>query len=93
MSQYTAPIDDIRFVLGDVLDAQSQFARLGHADATPDVVDAVLEEAARFTAGVLARSTRSSTSRAADTIPPRARSPRRTVQAAYAQYVDAGWPG
>src|SRR5690606_8076744 len=54
MSQYTAPLDDIRFILDDVLDAQSQFARLGYTDATPDVVDAVLDEAARFAGSVLA---------------------------------------
>jgi alkylation response protein AidB-like acyl-CoA dehydrogenase len=94
MSQYTAPLDDIRFVLNDVLDAQSQFARLGHADATPDVVDAVLEEAARFTGAVLAplnavgdqQGCRHDPATGDVTTPD-------GFKAAYDQFVEAGWPG
>jgi alkylation response protein AidB-like acyl-CoA dehydrogenase len=48
MPVYTAPIDNFRFVLNDVLMAGETFARLGLGDATPDVLDAVLEEAGRF---------------------------------------------
>jgi alkylation response protein AidB-like acyl-CoA dehydrogenase len=94
MSQYTAPIDDIRFVLNHVLDAQSQFARLGHADASPDVVDAVLEEAARFTGTVLAplnavgdQQGCSHDPATGDVATPAG------FKAAYDQFVEAGWPG
>jgi alkylation response protein AidB-like acyl-CoA dehydrogenase len=48
MPVYAAPIDNFRFVLNDVLMAGETFARLGLADASPDVLDAVLEEAGRF---------------------------------------------
>jgi alkylation response protein AidB-like acyl-CoA dehydrogenase len=48
MPVYTAPIDNFRFVLNDVLNAGDVFAKLGLSDATPDVLDAVLEEAGRF---------------------------------------------
>ena len=48
MPTYTAPIDNFRFVLNDVLMAGDAFAKLGLTDATPDVLDAVLEEAGRF---------------------------------------------
>ena len=44
----------MRFVLDALLDAPALFARLGFQDATPDVVDAVLQEGARFTQAVLA---------------------------------------
>ena len=54
MSTYKAPLDDLRFALYDVLGAEALFARLGHADANRDLVDAVLDEAARFTETVLA---------------------------------------
>ena len=54
MSTYKAPLDDMRFALFDVLGAEALFARLGFDDATRDVVDAVLDEAARFTETVLA---------------------------------------
>ena len=54
MSTYKAPLDDLRFALYDVLDAEAQFARLGFADANRELVDAVLDEAARFAETVLA---------------------------------------
>jgi alkylation response protein AidB-like acyl-CoA dehydrogenase len=48
MSVYAAPIENFRFILHDVLEADALFARLGLSDATPDVVDAILEEADKF---------------------------------------------
>ena len=54
MSTYKAPLDDIRFALFDVLDSEAAFARLGFADANRELVDAVLDEAARFSETVLA---------------------------------------
>ncbi|MFA7321218.1 MAG: acyl-CoA dehydrogenase N-terminal domain-containing protein, partial [Dokdonella sp.] len=55
MTQYKAPIQDIRFALNDVLGAAALFQRLpGFESATPDIVDAVLDEAARFAEQVLA---------------------------------------
>ncbi|MCY7313530.1 MAG: acyl-CoA dehydrogenase C-terminal domain-containing protein [Pseudoxanthomonas sp.] len=54
MSTYKAPLGDIRFALYDVLGAEALFARLGYADASRDLLDAVLDEAARFTETVLA---------------------------------------
>ena len=54
MSNYKAPLEDLRFALFDVLDSEAAFARLGFADVNRELVDAVLDEAARFTETVLA---------------------------------------
>ena len=55
MTRYAAPIDDVRFALNEVLGADALFQRLpGLESATPDIVDAVLEEAAKFAEQVLA---------------------------------------
>src|SRR3546814_15742662 len=54
MSTYQAPLQDIRFVLFDLLGAEALFQRLGRDDARRELLDAVLEEAARFTQSVLA---------------------------------------
>ncbi|HEU4631771.1 MAG TPA: acyl-CoA dehydrogenase C-terminal domain-containing protein [Gemmatimonadaceae bacterium] len=54
MPTYRAPLDDIRFLLQDVLDVGQLAALPGFADATPDVVLAVLEEGARLCEEVLA---------------------------------------
>ena len=53
MSAYVAPLKDMRFVLNE-LAGLAAVARLpGFQDATPDTVDAILEEAAKFASEVL----------------------------------------
>ena len=50
---YQAPLKDMRFVLND-LAGLSEVAKLpGYQDATPDTVDAILEEASKFASEVL----------------------------------------
>jgi alkylation response protein AidB-like acyl-CoA dehydrogenase len=94
MSSYKAPLDDIRFALYDVLDADALFARLGFGDATRDIVDAVLEEGARFNENVLAPlnkvgdevGCRFDPADGSVATPP-------GFAEAYRQYVEGGWPG
>jgi len=53
MSEYFAPVRDMQFVLKE-LAGLAQVAQLpGCEEATPDLVDAVIEEAAKFAEGVL----------------------------------------
>ncbi len=48
MAIYQAPLRDMKFVLHELLD-MGQLAKLpGYEEATPDLVDAILEEAAKF---------------------------------------------
>lgn len=94
MSTYSAPLADLRFALYDVLDAEALFARLGYAEASRNIIDAVLEEAARFTGSVLAplNSVGDEIGCAFDkgthevTTPPGFRQ-------AYVQFVEGGWTG
>ncbi|WP_448501472.1 acyl-CoA dehydrogenase C-terminal domain-containing protein [Sphingomonas sp.] len=53
MPQYTPPVRDTRFVLDHVVGLDRHANLPGFADATPDVVSAVLEEGGRFVADVL----------------------------------------
>ena len=51
---YTAPVKDISFVLNNVV-GLSDIAQLqGFEDASPDLVEAILDESAKFTGDVLA---------------------------------------
>ena len=53
--KYTAPQTDMRFVLFDVLDATSIYSQLpGGEDVTRELVEAILEEGAKFCEQVLA---------------------------------------
>ena len=53
MPTYKAPLDDVRFVLNEVFDI-GELARLpGHEEHTPDLIDAVLGEAAKVGENVL----------------------------------------
>ncbi len=53
MPSYQAPIDHVRFLLNDVFHIERHANLAGFADATPDLVDAVLSEAGKLCEGVL----------------------------------------
>ncbi|MEQ8433887.1 MAG: acyl-CoA dehydrogenase family protein [Oceanicaulis sp.] len=53
MPSYTAPVKDQLFVLNDVLNVQQYNNVPGFADATSDIVSAVLEEGGKFCENVL----------------------------------------
>jgi alkylation response protein AidB-like acyl-CoA dehydrogenase len=54
MTVYNAPIDDMNFLLNEVLGMEEIAKYPGYEEATPDMVDAILGEAARFFGDVLA---------------------------------------
>ena len=54
MSDYRAPIKDMRFVMDELAGFRDISALPGYEEATPDLADAVLEEAAKFAGEVLA---------------------------------------
>ncbi len=51
---YTAPVQEILFTLTDVVGLADIAALDGFSDASPDLVEAILDESAKFTADVLA---------------------------------------
>jgi len=90
MSTYTAPLKDMRFVLNE-LAGLSEVARLpGCEDATPDTVDAILEEAARFASGVLDPLNRSGDQEGSKWSDGEVRTPR-GFRDAYRQFAEGGW--
>jgi acyl-CoA dehydrogenase len=53
MPTYKAPVDDVLFLLGDVFHIDRYNNLPGFAEATPDLIEAVLAEAAKFCEQVL----------------------------------------
>ena len=53
MAVYKAPLKDINFVLNEVLDVSTLAKLPGYQDATPDTIQAILEEAAKLCENVL----------------------------------------
>src|SRR5690554_3875984 len=54
MPEYKAPLRDIKFVMNELLNSEQHYANLeGAEDATPDMVDAIIQEGAKFAEQVL----------------------------------------
>jgi 3-(methylthio)propanoyl-CoA dehydrogenase len=53
MSAYVAPLKDMRFVLKELAGLDEVSRLPGYGEATPDTVDAILEEASKFSSQVL----------------------------------------
>ena len=49
MSNYKVPVKDFLFLFNDVLDMQAKYQNINGGDqATPDMLEAIFTEAARF---------------------------------------------
>ena len=89
MPVYLAPLEDMRFALRDLVELDTLL--VDHpAGLTPDVVDSVLEEAAKFASGVLAPTDRLGDREGARWNPDGVVTPTGHLDA-YARFVDAGW--
>ena len=90
MSAYAAPLKDMRFVLHE-LAGLAQVAKLpGYAEATPDTVDAILEEAAKFAGGVLDPLNHTGDQEGSRWKDGAVTTPK-GFKEAYRQYVEGGW--
>jgi alkylation response protein AidB-like acyl-CoA dehydrogenase len=87
---YAAPLDDMRFVLKHLAGLQ-EIARLpGYEEADPDLVEAILLEAARFAGEVLAPLNASGDRQGCRWDAGRVAAPE-GFPAAYRQFTEAGW--
>ena len=53
MPSYTAPLGEVRFILNEVLNIEQYADVPGFENATPEMIDAILTEAGKFSAEVL----------------------------------------
>jgi acyl-CoA dehydrogenase len=93
MPVYKAPVEDVKFLLNDVFNIEKYNNLPGFADATPDIIDAILEEASKLCEQVMQPLNRSGDvegcKRNADgtvTTP-------KGFKAAHEAYANGGWIG
>jgi len=94
MPSYTPPLRDMRFVMHEVLDAVTELQGLPrHAEVDAATLDAVVEEAGKFAARVLA-PLNTVGDREGCTLDPATHEVHtpKGFKDAYAQYVAGGWP-
>lgn len=91
MPEYKAPLRDIKFVMQELLNSEQHYANLGYEDATPDMVDAILTEAAKFAENVVAPINQSGDQEGCHWDDGVVTTPK-GFKEAYQQYVEGGWP-
>ena len=93
MSDYEAPLDDMRFVLEHVVDLPALSKLPAYEQADPEMVFGVLEESGRFFAQEFAPLNRVGDEQHSRRNPDGSVSTPEGFKAAYDRYVAAGWPG
>ena len=93
MPTYKAPLRDMNFLINEVLDFPSHYARLSSGgDATPDMVEAILQGAAKLCEEVLAPLNLSGDSEGCHFEAGHVSTPV-GFKEAYREFVEGGWQG
>jgi alkylation response protein AidB-like acyl-CoA dehydrogenase len=93
MPTYKAPLRDMRFLMNEVFDYPKHYSTLSNgADATPDMVEAILGEAAKLCEEVLAPLNQSGDLEGCHFDNGKVTTPK-GFKDAYDQYVAGGWQG
>ncbi len=92
MPTYKAPLRDIQFIMNEVLDTEALYQSLpGYEEATPDLMNAIIEEGAKFAENVLAPLNQSGDEEGCTWSEDGVKTPEGFADA-YKQYVENGWP-
>jgi len=93
MPEYKAPLKDIEFVMNEVLDFEQHYANLpGAEEASPDLVNAILVEAAKFSEEILSPINQSGDQQGCTRHEDGSVTTPDGFKEAYSQYVEGGWP-
>jgi alkylation response protein AidB-like acyl-CoA dehydrogenase len=91
MPVYSAPVKDTSFILNEVIQIQNYANLPGFSDATPDLVQSILEEGGKFVEGVLQPINLSGDQEGCTRHADGSVTTPKGFQDAYQAYVDGGW--
>lgn len=92
MPEYKAPLRDISFVMNELLESEKLFQTLpGYEEATEDLMDAIVEEGAKFAEHVLSPLNQIGDEEGCQWSEEGVKTPSGFADA-YKQYVENGWP-
>ncbi|WLQ11601.1 acyl-CoA dehydrogenase C-terminal domain-containing protein [Hahella aquimaris] len=91
MLNYKAPQRDVAFVMDELLGFFEHYEKLGFADATPDMVQAILQEGGKFAENILAPLNAVGDTEGCSWHEGVVTTPK-GFKEAYQQYVEGGWP-
>ncbi len=92
MPAYKAPLRDISFVMNELLESEQLYQTLpGYEEATADLMNAIVEEGAKFAENVLSPLNQSGDEEGCHWSQEGVKTPKGFADA-YRQYVDNGWP-
>ncbi|MEO0753412.1 MAG: acyl-CoA dehydrogenase C-terminal domain-containing protein [Pseudomonadota bacterium] len=92
MPRYNAPVRDMQFVFHELLSLQNYSNLPGFADASPDVIDQILEEGGKFAGEVLFPLNRVGDEEGCVRHPDASVTTPTGFKDAYKQLVENGWP-
>ncbi len=92
MTEYAAPTKDMQFVLSELVKIDQLAELPGNEEVTPDLIEAILEEAGKYAAGVLAPLNQTGDQQGAQLVDGKVQAAEGFAEA-YQQFVESGWPG
>jgi alkylation response protein AidB-like acyl-CoA dehydrogenase len=91
MPDYKAPLREIKFIMNELLDSEKHYSHIGADDASPDMVEAIIGEGAKFCEAVLAPLNAVGDKEGCTWSEDGVKTPT-GFKEAYQKFVEGGWP-
>ncbi|WP_286261583.1 acyl-CoA dehydrogenase C-terminal domain-containing protein [Thalassotalea atypica] len=91
MFEYKAPLRDFKFATQELFNSEDHYQKLGFEDASPEMIEAILSEAAKFTEQVIAPINQIGDQQGCHWDNGKVTTPD-GFKDAYRHYIDGGWP-
>tara|TARA_R110001592_G_scaffold291131_2_gene560449 strand:+ start:53669 stop:55462 length:1794 start_codon:yes stop_codon:yes gene_type:complete len=91
MPDYKAPLREIKFIMNELLDSEKHYSHIGADEASPDMVEAIIGEGAKFCETVLAPLNAVGDQEGCTWSEDGVKTPT-GFKEAYKQFVEGGWP-